>query len=411
MMRARAIVILLGLAPAGCTCADGKCGDGVREAPEACDGTDLDGDSCAARGYIGGSLACRADCTLDTSPCASCGDGTATGTEPCDGADVRGQSCASLGYDGGQLACAGCALDSTGCFTCGDGQRAPDELCDGADLGGRDCRSEGFQGGTLGCSAVCQLDDTACVPFEYNAYALRFDGSDNVVDCGEMSASIGLPLSTFTLELWMKPDIGAEGSVFQKWSWTSPPAPAFLVMFHNPSGFAQCTQGTPCCSIFLGEGAGGFIGYDGQPVPALEWHHVAITYEPGPTGLQELTLVIDGVVVVVTPDGGPGLFVPASALSVLMGLGEAPDGSGDPWAYEGLVDEIRLWNMARTPSEIAADRFSSLSGTEPGLVAYWPFDEGSGQFTVDVVSGTTCRFGTTVGVDADDAAWSTDTPF
>ena len=47
-----------------------------------------------------------------------CGDNKAKGGEACDGSDLRGNSCTSLGFDGGALACTGsCELDTSGCTT------------------------------------------------------------------------------------------------------------------------------------------------------------------------------------------------------------------------------------------------------------------------------------------------------
>ena len=55
------------------------------------------------------------------------------------------------------------------------------------------------------------------------------------------------------------------------------------------------------------------------------------------------------------------------------------------WTYEeerptqspfvGLIDEVRIWNVARTGAEIRSDMNSQLKGNESGLVAYWKFDE------------------------------------
>lgn len=66
-----------------------------------------------------------------------CGDNKVRGSEACDGTDLAGQSCTSLGYDGGALACDGaCAFDVSGCFSvpaaiCGDGIIDGFEECDG----------------------------------------------------------------------------------------------------------------------------------------------------------------------------------------------------------------------------------------------------------------------------------------
>ena len=51
------------------------CGNGVIESGEQCDGSDLAGQTCVSRGYVGGTLSCKADCTFNTSDCASGGGG------------------------------------------------------------------------------------------------------------------------------------------------------------------------------------------------------------------------------------------------------------------------------------------------------------------------------------------------
>ena len=47
------------------------CGDGIRQAPESCDGSDLGGANCAAvsPNFTGGTLTCNLDCTFNTSLC------------------------------------------------------------------------------------------------------------------------------------------------------------------------------------------------------------------------------------------------------------------------------------------------------------------------------------------------------
>jgi len=60
-----------------CESTDTTCGNGVLETGEECDGTDLGGATCSDFGCSSGTLACNADCTLDTSGCTSCGGGGA----------------------------------------------------------------------------------------------------------------------------------------------------------------------------------------------------------------------------------------------------------------------------------------------------------------------------------------------
>lgn len=49
----------------------------------------------------------------------------------------------------------------------------------------------------------------------------------------------------------------------------------------------------------------------------------------------------------------------------------------------GELDEVSLWNVALSPSAIANSMNRRLEVNEPGLLAYWRFNEGSGASTVD----------------------------
>lgn len=49
----------------------------------------------------------------------------------------------------------------------------------------------------------------------------------------------------------------------------------------------------------------------------------------------------------------------------------------------GLMDETRIWNVARTPTQIIDNMSKRLRGNEPGLVAYYHYDDGTGTSLVD----------------------------
>ena len=115
-------ILLLAFVLVGAGCGDSvsKCGNGIREVTEFCDGVNLGEQSCVTLRFGGGSLGCQADCTFDTSGCTSgpvCGDNVAQALEICDGTDLAGLTCADFGFTGGTLACnATCNnVDVTGC--------------------------------------------------------------------------------------------------------------------------------------------------------------------------------------------------------------------------------------------------------------------------------------------------------
>jgi len=49
----------------------------------------------------------------------------------------------------------------------------------------------------------------------------------------------------------------------------------------------------------------------------------------------------------------------------------------NPASFDGVIDEVRLWNVARTEAEIQSTMNSTLAGNEEGLVGYWNFDDGT----------------------------------
>lgn len=50
-----------------------------------------------------------------------------------------------------------------------------------------------------------------------------------------------------------------------------------------------------------------------------------------------------------------------------------------------VVSDARIWNIARTQTEIQDNMNKRLTGNEPGLVAYYPLDEGTGTIAYDLV--------------------------
>ena len=93
------------------------------------------------------------------------------------------------------------------------------------------------------------------------------------------------------------------------------------------------------------------------------WHHFAVTY--------------DGLQTVWYWNGAPlGLPRAVSGVSVADAnflIGKRPTGE----FFDGWIDEVRIWNVARAEAEIADDFKSELGGNEAGLVAYWNFTKGS----------------------------------
>ena len=51
--------------------------------------------------------------------------------------------------------------------------------------------------------------------------------------------------------------------------------------------------------------------------------------------------------------------------------------------FDGQIAEIRLWNCTRSPEEVRRDMQWRIASSEPGLVGYWPLNEGFGNIATD----------------------------
>ena len=108
------------------------------------------------------------------------------------------------------------------------------------------------------------------------------------------------------------------------------------------------------------------------------WHHVAMSYS---SNSDLLSLFIDGQQV--DQVEGPG----GISHSGDMGIGNTPSlPYMDVCAFDGLIDEVRIWNVARTEEDMRQGMHRPLRGDEPGLAGYWNFNEGAGQVLHDLTS-------------------------
>jgi hypothetical protein len=105
-----------------------------------------------------------------------------------------------------------------------------------------------------------------------------------------------------------------------------------------------------------------------------QWNHIALTYNGDQTTSK---LYVNGT-----------LFNISIQTPSTVGIGALSDFmiAGTPSYFDGLIDDIRVWNVARTQEEIQRDTNRELIGTEEGLVGYWKFNEGSGTIAQDSTS-------------------------
>jgi Concanavalin A-like lectin/glucanases superfamily/FlgD Ig-like domain/Fibronectin type III domain len=238
-------------------------------------------------------------------------------------------------------------------------------------------------------------------------FALDFAGTNAYVTFGDPAA---LRLSTFTLEMWIRrdgagigTDTGANGI---------PDAIPLLT-----KGRAESEAAAVDINYFLGiksstgvlcadfeEGAGGAAPSGNHPILGATpigtgaWHHVAATYD-GATWKLYLDGSVDGQLAV----GQPVASASNVALALASALNSTNVASG---FFDGAIDEVRMWNSARTQAQIQSTINSQITTATAGLVARWSLNEGSST----VVNGSA---GTSVNgtVTGSGFAWAGGAPF
>ncbi|MBN2461932.1 MAG: T9SS type A sorting domain-containing protein, partial [Candidatus Cloacimonetes bacterium] len=106
--------------------------------------------------------------------------------------------------------------------------------------------------------------------------------------------------------------------------------------------------------------------------------HLAVTYD----GDQDIHIYINGVNQELYYLNEPEGTISDNLLDDLY-IGN--DASCN-FPCNGIVDELRVWNIVRTPTEINDNMFYYLSGSENGLVGYFKFNEGNG-YEINDLSG------------------------
>lgn len=113
------------------------------------------------------------------------------------------------------------------------------------------------------------------------------------------------------------------------------------------------------------------------------WTHIAVSYN---TATDTWKLYINGSLDKTLALGGN--FTPQSLSDISACLGSTlnTNTSIRPGFFNGRIDEVRIWNVIRTDTEISANYNSELtSGT--GLVGRWGLNEGSGAVAINSISG------------------------
>ncbi|MEZ4938406.1 MAG: LamG-like jellyroll fold domain-containing protein, partial [Crocinitomicaceae bacterium] len=206
----------------------------------------------------------------------------------------------------------------------------------------------------------------------YNVYAMKdvdskglaFHGStsgNERVDCGN-DASVQISGTQITLEAWIKPQnwVGInQGHVINKEF--NGPGSDFGYMIRVGSGGD--------ISFNLGNGNWNELTTTGSPLVLDQWQHIAATYDGA-----VMQIYLNGTMI-----ASQNTSISFSAPNNNLTIGAWAGGNGS--VYDGRIDEVRVWNVARSATQIQEAMDSCLTGTENGLVAYYQLEDGAGSAT------------------------------
>ncbi|MBN1338653.1 MAG: PKD domain-containing protein, partial [Bacteroidales bacterium] len=208
------------------------------------------------------------------------------------------------------------------------------------------------------------------------SYALYFDGFDDYAAV----QGIGFPVSDLTIEAWINPE--EFNNIREIVYWYGADGVQFRL---NENG-----------SLLYGESAGGNWNYvisDTGLVYLNQWNHIAVTKQG-----DLCNLFINGV--------NAGFFQfdnnPDVNTIEIGGRGINTDRF-----FKGMIDEVRVWNTARTQSELQGSMTVYLNGSESGLTACWRMNEVFGQTVYDMTAnGYNLTLGSTPSPDDNDPVWT-----
>lgn len=194
----------------------------------------------------------------------------------------------------------------------------------------------------------------------FNSYADNNNKALSLVKANnqyvEVPHSNSLNLSTsFTFEAWVNYS-GVNSAILDKGNYD------FLWML-NANGNAN--------KLGYYERGNGWK-YSTGAVPENTWTHVAITLQGG-----FLRFYINGAA------SGIAFLGTAFQDNLPMNIGRQQPSACQCNHFNGSMDELRLWNVAKSQAEIQASMKTGVAHNSAGLVAYYKFNEASGNSIID----------------------------
>jgi len=229
-----------------------------------------------------------------------------------------------------------------------------------------DRRSDSSRHTEQSIGRVLYVDKSALSQYQTDDYLLIDPYRSNSDFCGNIRPPRGVPVNCDEVDLGDSGPILGSQFTQEAWIWpdktTWPRHREIMGASHSPSG--KSNQRPPTITynydthIRYGFGTGSsqiqFI-VEGVITPRA-WNHIAVTFD-GTT----MRLFVNGEQV-----------HSSQAAAGMTPISEPVRYIGEN--FQGKIDEVRMWSVARTQDEIQANMNKTLVGNETGLVAYYPMD-------------------------------------
>jgi hypothetical protein len=219
-------------------------------------------------------------------------------------------------------------------------------------------------------------------PYRDGQYSLQYDGIDDFLRVTHHSDLDFSDDRALTIEAWINPSAGVR------------PADDYRTITIKGDSEDRAPPQIDVAGYGLALDSAGHLCYWSGPgivhkstgiVANDSWQHVAVTVvvDAGTPANSVVTFYINGVQNFQYT--GADVIIADNSLDLFIARQGAATNTARNY-YRGYLDELRLWNVARTPTEIAKSARSQIFFTPPaptGLVAYWSFNEGYREASAD----------------------------
>ncbi len=223
--------------------------------------------------------------------------------------------------------------------------------------------------------------------FAVNTHSLLFEEQNQQYLYIPDNRSTNLDISgDFTLEAWAKVESFSDGTVISKDDQDSGAGASYLfnvrdtgqllVQYVDANGYTQVQTNAPAVTLNT-------------------WHHVAATCI---VATNNCTIYVDGVAIPATTLYGGATGVQDVTSPFFIGANFVNGHSEKE--FDGIIDEARVWTVARSAAELSATANTELAGNESGLIGYWNLNN----TLTDLAQGN-------VATNVGGATYTTDVPF